>query len=373
MQSTFDVSSLIGKDYWVGADLTDRYARTPRPIDVCWLAETEDATFLAYFGTWDWGPSNQRVDASSLLLELKGARGVALDGPQGLAAQSKSMRECERQLGAAGKTPDARPSGNRPFAGYINSSLDLFAALAAVGLELDDVRTGAVAESYPGACWAPLTSSKLDKKDTVEGRRQRWQVLQAFGVSAGNVAVGIPTHDQLDAAIGALLSAAKHDRVRNLKVDLVGTPGFADASGLWREGRILVPKPAKRVELTRAADARRVPVDPAKAAHQVNSPGKTGEFQEVDCVVWDHSNLWRSSGGKVLNPWLVDTDDACWEVEFIAERLRVRFVPFQRATGAAGVKPHPDYTESWHKISAGTHKGAKKTLRARVRRIDCAT
>src|SRR5262249_37088159 len=90
---------------YIGADLTDRYARDVRPIDVCVLFPSDSGDLEPVFYTWTWEqlpPAPLDVDA--IAPELSTAVCVMLDGPQGLATIGESMRRCERQCGAAGKT-----------------------------------------------------------------------------------------------------------------------------------------------------------------------------------------------------------------------------------------------------------------------------
>ena len=113
---------------YLGADLTDRYAAGCRDIDVCGLTPASDNLLHASFWHWQWDRAPQVLDVDLIVHELRGARVAMLDGPQALAREGASLRECERQSAAVGKTPDHRPSYTRPFAGFICSSLDLFDA-----------------------------------------------------------------------------------------------------------------------------------------------------------------------------------------------------------------------------------------------------
>ena len=106
------LSGLVG----LGLDLTDRHARTPRPIDVCALHEAPGGTLRASFWSWTWTPADEgEVDLSPVLSKLKAAPAIGMDGPQGLAAPGRSLRSCERETAAAGKTPDQLPPPGKPY------------------------------------------------------------------------------------------------------------------------------------------------------------------------------------------------------------------------------------------------------------------
>jgi hypothetical protein len=80
-----------------------------------------------------------------------------LDGPQGLAARGQTLRACERQSAAVGKTPDKRPELAKPFAGFICSSLDIFIALRRAGTQISPPGfTDGVSEVYPDQAWPYL-------------------------------------------------------------------------------------------------------------------------------------------------------------------------------------------------------------------------
>jgi hypothetical protein len=148
----------------MGADLTDRYSSTCRGIDVCGLTRGEGSKLTASFWFWHWDAGPRRLDVTGLARELRTVRAAMLDGPQGLATQGQSLRVCERQSAAVGKTPDSQPALARPFAGFIRSSLDIFAALKLTGIEISPARfLGGVSEVYPGHIWTILC-----------GRRSVW-------------------------------------------------------------------------------------------------------------------------------------------------------------------------------------------------------
>lgn len=121
---------------YLGADLTDRYSSACRATDVCGLTPVADSTLEASFWTWEWDPAPQPLVVTAIAKELAGTRVAMLDGPQGLARNGNALRDCERQSAAVGRTPDSRPLLNRPFGGFICSSLDLFSALERAGTNI---------------------------------------------------------------------------------------------------------------------------------------------------------------------------------------------------------------------------------------------
>src|SRR5579883_984121 len=176
MQATL---SAAAPDY-IGADLTDRYSKHHRDIDVCGLTAA-GSSLRATFWHWRWDPPPEPLDVSAIAAELRAARVAMLDGPQALARQGRMLRACERQSAAVGKTPDSRPEGSRPFAGFICSSLELFAALRRAGIEISPrYFMGGVSEVYPGHIWTLLTGGRpLPQKSTDAGRLTRRNILEA--------------------------------------------------------------------------------------------------------------------------------------------------------------------------------------------------
>jgi hypothetical protein len=140
-------------------------------------------------------------------------------------------------LATPGKTPDTRPDAQRPYSGFVNSSLDLFAALRAMKVEVGASSMLGVQEVYPAHIWKILATSPLEPKTTVLGRDQRARILTQCGVS------GLPArpgHDQLDACVSALLGAAADGLVTGVSVRPVGVQARWDAAAdSFREGVIL--------------------------------------------------------------------------------------------------------------------------------------
>lgn len=221
---------------YLGIDPSDRYARLPRPIEVCGLYLQPDRTLAARFWQWSWSAPGVPLEVAALLPELCAARAALVDGPQALARPGACLRASERLCATAGKTPDHLPPSG-PYAGFIRSSVELFAACAAAGIPLSPAGfLGGLAETYPGAVWKQL-SPGLPTKTSAAGRAARKALLERLGVCQ---LPPRPSHDQLDAGLCALLAAAADDRVAGLRLRAVGQPLSRSADGVWREGPIAV-------------------------------------------------------------------------------------------------------------------------------------
>jgi len=235
-ETMWSTRKAAGTCAYLGVDITDRYSKAPRPMDVCGI-EISGGLLVPHFWTWSWGRSDS-IDVSALLPEVAAAKVIMLDGPQALARIGGGIRCCERLLAAAGKTSDARPSLSRPYGGFIASSLDLFGALHAAGLRLDSTSSTRVYEAYPAAIWTRL-ARRLPNKRSRAGREARVAILKALGVALPEKALG---HDELDACAAALLGAAADGRVPGIEVSAVGDAIFwDDAASCLREGQIMVP------------------------------------------------------------------------------------------------------------------------------------
>lgn len=232
----------------MGWDLSDPFARRPRPVDVA----TVDARGRVRFDERRW-PEVARggvleVEALAAAFPVGTEDVVVVDGPQALAQPGASVREAERLLRAPGRTPGVLPTPGPPFCGFVRGSVLLFAALRKVGvLEMLDVDTPRVDrarlfEAFPGATWRQLAGRRpaLEKKDSPAGRARRRELLESRGL---RFPVGeLPTHDQLDAALCAWLAwMTRHAPER---VQAVGIPLWVDSEGWLREGRILDVVPA---------------------------------------------------------------------------------------------------------------------------------
>lgn len=235
---------------YIGMDLSSRYARAPRPNDLCELVPDGDGTLEALFWQWSWPAGDLAGGLDPLLERIRAARTVMIDGPQGLARAGATVRGSERLCAAAGKTGDRLPELARPYGGFLRSSVELFAAVHARGISISAAGAGGgVHECYPGGAWSRLAGRRLARKTSNEGRRQRTALLQRFGVRFGS-GVEPLSHDRNDACVGALLAAAADGGVAGLRVERVGPAVWLDASGVLREGPIVMPviadEPASR-------------------------------------------------------------------------------------------------------------------------------
>jgi hypothetical protein len=67
----------------------------------------------------------------------------------------------------------------------------------------------------------------------------RKRILEILGVCG---LPDLPTHDQNDACVSALLAAAADGRVPGVTLLAIGSPLFADTNGTLREGPMVIPK-----------------------------------------------------------------------------------------------------------------------------------
>jgi hypothetical protein len=171
---------------------------------------------------------------------------VAIDGPQGLAGfPERTMRSCERLLGAAGKSTFSFPILGRPFAGFVRGSVELFYRLQLskdcrlYGMPGVDRFQSILLEVYPGAAWKTLAGHALPKKTSPGGRIERFKILKSLGLTFPQfVSGGLLSHDELDAGVAAYIAYLFS---QNKTVDY-GEPPFEDASGqVLREGFIVQP------------------------------------------------------------------------------------------------------------------------------------
>lgn len=232
---------------YLGVDLSSRYSRQPRANDVCGLQVLDNGTLSVHCWQWYWDGVDQELDASPLAEELRAARYVMVDGPHGLARSGHTIRASERLCRAAGKTPDATPPGDQPYAAFIRSSLELFQVLRQTGYAISPPRLSpGIYEYYPGAAWQRLSQTRLPKKTLRAGRQARLQLLQQFGLIWEPQR--LPTHDQNDACLGALLGAAAHGASPHLTVEAIGPHTQLDVNGVMREGPIIMPCRVPRLD-----------------------------------------------------------------------------------------------------------------------------
>ncbi|MBK8596288.1 MAG: Si-specific NAD(P)(+) transhydrogenase [Holophagales bacterium] len=218
--------------WFAGVDLIDLSAPSPRPVDVAFM----DRWRRVRFEKWNFAQ-----DGAGLLPEGILADGVvvAIDGPQGLASPGRKVREGERELRCAGKTPDTLPApGAGPYAGFLRGSVLLFSALRARGLgvfgEVPE-NQAVLLEVYPADLWKKWAGRALPKKQTPEGRRERWELLRGQGLELPLDAAGI-THDQLDAAAAALAAYLWATGRTNAWGE---APRWDEAAGTLREGFVV--------------------------------------------------------------------------------------------------------------------------------------
>lgn len=230
---------LKGTTYFIGIDPTDPYAKHKRPCTRAVLTADLRCTFdeWAYNATGAMLVPPQVMNSSYIM---------AIDGPQGLSGSpERTMRVCERKLGAAGKSPyEFRPIG-KLYAGFVRGSVKLFYSLHKSSefrlyqIRNVDRRQINLIEVYPGAAWRVLSQS-LAKKTKLEGRMQRRNLLMERGLvlPLQYTIERPPSHDELDAAIAAYIAYLFY----NGKTEDFGDKPYEDAGrGILREGIIVQP------------------------------------------------------------------------------------------------------------------------------------
>lgn len=317
---------------FVGIDLTDSYAKTPRAVDVATL---DGQTGRVAFDHFCW-PA-EAAGCEPAVVRVVAAMGrndtvFIIDGPQALAKMQNNTRLVERHLGTPGHTPWRAPDPlTRPFAGYIRTSIEFFNALVEAGFNLaelgDAEKSANLFEAYPGAAW-PLwhrCTEPLQSKSTVSGRNQRRAILEAVGCNFGNT--GDLTHDQLDAGICAALGwrfffpggadwlvelspPPTPPVVRSLAV-------FRDANGILREGRMLMPQvalPPKRPPAKRLQPAPRLGLAAPQTAGQMQfpqcdwvyfaTPARANQTETYDLAVQEElivRTVYNAAGQRIAN------------------------------------------------------------------------
>jgi hypothetical protein len=129
-----------------------------------------------------------------------------------------------------------------PFAGFICSSLDIFEALRRADTKISPPKfLGGVSEVYPGHIWTNLGGGhRLPRKSTREGCQARKIILETLGVA--NLPE-LPTHDQNDACVAAVLAAAADGAVPGITATGIGSPLlFSDTDRTLREGLMVIPE-----------------------------------------------------------------------------------------------------------------------------------
>lgn len=226
---------------YLGVDLSSRYAQQLRPVDVCGLSPGLRGGLRAEFWHWQWDPPDAPLNLAPIQDECNRARCVLVDGPQALAARGRRVRTSERLCRAAGKTPDTLPGKGSPYATFIRSSVEWFAALHGAGVPISPPgMLGGVSEFYPGEGWVRLSQRRLPRKTSAVGRKARLDLLRRFGVQFPRGAV--LSHDALDACLGALTAAAADGAVPGVAVEAVGLALQRGSDGILREGPIILPR-----------------------------------------------------------------------------------------------------------------------------------
>jgi len=227
---------------FIGVDLVDGCCPMPRPVDIAFV----DRSLLCRFGRWDFN-----FDGKGLLPDALASPGfvLAIDGPQGLAGEvGATMRVCERMGGVAGKSPYDFPRTGIPFGDFVTSSVRLFASLWLsgrfhfYGLPPSTGHEATLIEVYPGKAWHILAKvleepSPSAKKQRLAGRLQRDRLLEAAGLRLPPGSA--PTHDQLDAALAALI-AYRFANGKSTRCDGIA-PCWDASKRVLREGFIIYP------------------------------------------------------------------------------------------------------------------------------------
>jgi Protein of unknown function (DUF429) len=220
---------------YLGVDLSDRYAKKVRPLWVCGI-EVEEGLAKARFWRWRWPAPGEPLDVTPLLPELKPARLVLIDGPQGLARSGQDQRRAEALARTPAPTADHLPELGKPQAGLIRSSVELFAALYGAGIRVSPsgLRFG-VSETYPSSFWALFKG--LPKKSTKAGVATRRVILDALGLRLDEQKALSQGH--CDAALAALTAAAADGALRGAHAVSRGDLVTRGTDGLLREGPIV--------------------------------------------------------------------------------------------------------------------------------------
>lgn len=225
----------------IGIDLSDPFAKRQRPCTraILW------PDLQCKFDDWTYDETGFAIVPPDLthLSHI-----VAIDGPQGLAgSQEQRMRLCEKQLGAASKSPYDFPPIGRPYAGFICGLVKLFYSLhrsvnfCLHGMHRSQQSNANLIEVYPGSAWPVLAGGhRLEKKALFEGRKTRHELLvrQGLNFTERYRIESAPTHDQLDAAMAAYIAYL----FRNGKTKDCGRKPYEDTSlSILREGLIVQP------------------------------------------------------------------------------------------------------------------------------------
>ena len=223
---------------FIGLDLTDPYAKRPRPVDVAVLDVQLRCEFLRI-------PWSALSDGALSGLELDQVAGgplsgnvLVIDGPLALATTGRSTRECERA-----RAVECRDLGTRNSSAILrNTRLDAAPETAIESIYIPreptvmyyNIESATMLEAYPGAAWAAL-GSQLPKKNCSDGCEARRAILEAADVVLPPCVL---THDALDAALCALIGY--WTRATSPRTRPFGLP-CTEADGVIREGFIIQP------------------------------------------------------------------------------------------------------------------------------------
>lgn len=332
---------------FVGIDLTSAFAARPRLIDVAVLDDQLNAKFLTV--AWPMADVVVGRDPNFLTQMLRAQvpvepnerMVVAIDGPQGLAADGNTLRACELILGTPGRTPSNLPPAEEsgaPFQGYIRSSIDLFAGLVRAapswplaGLKGVSNFDAGLWEVFPGAEWVVLAKRRLPLKTTVAGRQARQNLFEALQVRFP--AQTVPTADQNDALVGAYLVWCVHNR--HSSVELVGVPPHA-ASGEIREGYILHSGCSLGVNLSSTEPV----VGPSTSAY-VRPQEVANDWNDDQVLLLMLSDYGAVHGTEPENAWLVPGQNYTVETAPPLAPLQIQLAHAATFSGGRGWRAVP--------------------------------
>lgn len=244
---------------YIGIDLTDPYAVRRRSgsvvefvpegdglrgclkvrDDLCWPAIYPNrATDLSVDTPWPAGWPEAGFEDRLW---------IAIDGPQGLAAESgATIRSSECESGTPGRTPHDYPHPDMPFSGFVTGSVVLWSQLTRFLNNLVHVDTGVrppdnaqinLCEVYPGVTWFDLTRPRrMPPKSEQEGKQARIALLEQLGVRVPSGTIQRrDADDVLDAGVGALVAYAWSRDVHRLYGE---EPSRDERTQTLREGYI---------------------------------------------------------------------------------------------------------------------------------------
>lgn len=228
----------------------DLALKRARDIGVCVLTRRGrgvEAELVSWSKQLEDGPTPDAVARACVeLAESRGARLIALDGPQAWKRADNGLafaRACDRAVHAPAKVGEPGAVLPRPYTGFVTFSIAVFDALDAQGWRrLASSRVGArgrCAEVFPHAAWKRLGLAPLPAKARCSPRTLR--AAHAALCCAQRVRTNrTPTHDELQALVAGLAGLALVEAKRN-RFALAGEPPRR-IDGAWREGFVLLPR-----------------------------------------------------------------------------------------------------------------------------------